>query len=277
MQSPFVFRSVFGRGGRRTAWFLLVALCCGFGGFGPAASLAGDDPPRDEPKTVEPLTIPKPWKKGLSKSSAKRTDADLPGAKLDIPVGQSTELLKLVNPQRHGKGDWKLRGTELAVTAAASPGRLMIPVIPKGSYVLTVEFTRQSDGMVGVILPVGPRQCLAAVNYQGAANGLDTIQGRPANDNQSTFQAALVNNRRYVLEISVRVDGRDAAVTVNLDDRPLVFYRGPLTGLALARPWSLGPRNCLGLAAQSDAVFHNVKFRPSGPVALVPPPLEPRR
>lgn len=231
----------------------------------------------DDSKAEKPLTIPKPWKKGLSKSPAKEADADRPDEKFNLPVGQWTELVTMVDPRRHAKGgQWKTRGDTLEVAAAESSGRAMIPVIPRGSYALKVEFTRKADGMVGVILPVGARQCLAAVNYQGAANGLDTIQGRPANDNSSTFQAAIVNGRRYALEISVRVEDRDAAVTVNLDDRPLVFYRGPAAALALAKPWSLGPRNCLGLAAQSDVVFHSVKFRPASPASLVPPPLEPR-
>lgn len=245
--------------------------------FAAMVAFAGDDPPRNESKSEKPLTIPKPWKKGLSKSSAKLTDAEPPDEKFAIPVGQWTELLPMVDPRRHAKGgEWKTRGDTLEVAAAESSGRAMVPVIPRGSYAIKVEFTRKADGLVGVILPVGTRQCLAAVNYQGAANGLDTIQGRPANDNQSTFQAALVNGRRYTLEISVRVEQRDAAVTVNLDDRPLMFYRGPATALALARLWSLGPRNCLGLAVQSDVVFHSVKFRPSSPASLVPPPLEPR-
>lgn len=242
-----------------------------------AVALAAMGEPGDDSKAEKPLTIPKPWKKGLSKSSAKQADAEQPDKKFNIPVGQWTELVTMVDPRRHARGgEWKTRGDTLEVAAAESSGRAMIPVMPRGSYAIKVEFTRKADGMVGVILPVGARQCLAAVNYQGAANGLDTIQGRPANDNPSTFQAAIVNGRRYALEISVRVEDRDAAVTVNLDDRPLVFYRGPVAALALAKPWSLGPRNCLGLAAQSDVVFHSVKFRPSSPASLVPPPLEPR-
>ena len=124
----------------------------------------------NDSKAEKPLTIPKPWKKGLSKSSAKQADAEQPDKKFNIPVGQWTELVTMVDPRRHARGgEWKTRGDTLEVAAAESSGRAMIPVMPRGSYAIKVEFTRKADGMVGVILPVGARQCLAAVNYQGCS------------------------------------------------------------------------------------------------------------
>ena len=124
--------------------------------------------------------------------------------------------------------------------------------------------------MVGVILPVGPRQCLLALGYGGTASGLDTVGGRRADDNATTFLGALNNNRRYTLEVTVRLDDDQAAVTANLDGRPLVFYRGPVRSLGLDDDWRIPRRKGLGLVAQSPAVFHSVQLKPISGKAKMP-------
>ncbi len=132
---------------------------------------------------------------------------------------------------------------------------------PGGTYDLKLEFTRtDSFEMLAVVLPVGTRQCLAAINFAGGASGLDMIDGRRAGDNASSFGGVLTNDRRYTLEISVQVDGQEAAVTAKLDGRPLFFYRGPVGSLALAKEWSIGSRNRLGLVSQASAVIHSFRL-----------------
>jgi hypothetical protein len=124
--------------------------------------------------------------------------------------------------------------------------------------------------MLGVVLPVGPRQCLAAINFGGGASGLDMIDGRRANDNTSSFGGVLSNDRRYALEISVEVDGQEAAVTAKLDGRPMFFYRGPVASLALAKEWSIGGRNRLGLVSQAPIVIHSFQLKaPPGRAMLL--------
>ena len=253
---------------------LAAAMILAVSGFGFPTAAAGDDQ-KEEPKADEPLpTIRKPWKRTVSKPSSPRSSTSdaQQGKTLDVPLGQWADLLRLVDTKKQAKGGtWKLGDAQLEVASAEAPARLMIPVAPKGSYTLKVEFTRRAEGMLGVILPVGSRQCLAAVNYQGGASGLDMIGGRRASDNPSTFQGALANDRRYTMEISVRLDGTEAAVTVTLDDRPFLFYRGPAAALALSKEWMLPGRTCLGLAAQSDVVFHSVKLRmTSGQASVLP-------
>jgi hypothetical protein len=245
----------------------LVGLMSG----GLVSPLPGQDdasPATRETASPEPAGIPKPWKKGLRRSVQQADSAD---AKAAFPPGQWTDVLKLVDPKKHAKaGDWARKDGGFEVASADSPGRLWLPVAPKGSYSLKVEFTRDSEGPLGVILAVGRRQCLVALGYHGAANGLDTVGGRRAHQNETTFQGGLVNGRRYTLEIDVRPDDDEAAITVNLDDRPWIFYRGPAAALGLNKEWGLPGRTCLGLAARCDAVFHSVKLRSSsGRVAVL--------
>jgi len=190
--------------------------------------------------------------------------ASAPPPSPGLPSGEWNELLTRIDVEKHGASPaWRLRGTELDVEPAGPAARLTIPVLPEGAYDLQIEFTRTDGfGLLGVILPVGPRQCLLALGYGGTASGLDTVDGRRADDNTTTFLGALNNNRRYTLEVTVRLDDDRAAVTATLDGRPLLFYRGPVRSLGLHADWRIPRRDCLGLAAQSPAVFHTVRLKP---------------
>jgi hypothetical protein len=181
------------------------------------------------------------------------------------------DLVKLIGQARPAASTgWELQGGELHVSPKGSPARLAIPVAPGGAYDLKLEFTRtDSFEMLGVVLPVGTRQCLAAINFGGGASGLDMIDGRRAGDNTSSFAGALSNDRRYTLEISVAVDGKEAAVTAKLDGRPMFFYRGPVASLALAKEWSIGGRNRLGLVSQATAVVHSFQLRATAGRAML--------
>jgi hypothetical protein len=180
-----------------------------------------------------------------------------------LTPGQWVDVVKSVDLKKRGAvGKWQMRDKELVVSAIDDPARLPLPVTPRGAYDVKIEFTRtDGDGTVGVILPVGSRQCLVAVNFGGGPSGIDMIDGRRANENDSAFPGALANDRRYTLEITVRLDQDQASLTATLDGRPLVFYRGPAASLALHKQWAIPTRNALGLAAQADAVFHRVQLR----------------
>jgi len=205
--------------------------------------------------------------KGYGTAPSARPDepaASAPSPSPGLPSGEWSELLTRIDVEKHSVAPaWRLRGTELEVEPKGAAARLTIPVVPQGAYDLRIELTRTDGfGLLGVILPVGPRQCLLALGYGGTASGLDTVDGRRAGDNTTTFLGALNNDRRYTLEVTVRLDDDRAAVTASLDGRPLLFYRGPLRSLGLHADWRIPRRDCLGLAAQSPAVFHTVRLKP---------------
>jgi hypothetical protein len=158
-------------------------------------------------------------------------------------------------------GKWQVQGGKLQALAENDTARLAIPLLPHGDYDLQIRFTRASHGVLGVALPIGARQCLALVGYQGGANGLDTIAGSRADSNASTFQGQLNNGRSYELNMAVRIDGDDVSVTITLDDRPWIFYRGPTAALALDEQWKLRKLRSLGLLAQADVTFQSIRLR----------------
>jgi len=247
--------------GRAATWYRLAL-----------ADLQGDDKSRVVRRLVEVKGFSRAaGSSGPTAAASRPTAAEESGSAPETATGKPlamsdngwADLLKLIDPARpRAASGWDLQGGELHVSPKGSPVRLAIPVAPGGSYDLKLEFTRtDSFEMLGVVLPVGSRQCLAAINFAGGASGLDTIDGRRAGDNTSSFGGVLTNDRRYTLEISVQVDGQEAAVTAKLDGRPMFFYRGPVASLALAKEWSIGSRNRLGLVSQASAVIHSFHLR----------------
>jgi hypothetical protein len=256
--------------GRAATWYRLAL-----------ADLQGDDKSRVVRRLAEA--------KGFSRTAGSSAPPAVASPAVAVETGPAAEpvkgkplamsengwadLLKLFDQARPAASSgWEFRGGELHVSPKGSPARLATAVAPGGSYDLKLEFTRtDSYEMLGVVLPVGTRQCLAAINFGGGASGLDTIDGRRASDNTSSFGGVLTNDRRYTLEISVEVDGQEAAVTAKLDGRPMFFYRGPVGSLALAKEWSIGSRSRLGLVSLASAVIHRFQLRaPPGRAMLLP-------
>lgn len=179
-----------------------------------------------------------------------------------VARGQTLDLVGVFDAKHAVRGTWRVTGNELHAADGETPARLVLPVAPGDVYSLKVEFTRTEDeGLVGFVLPVGNRQCLLALNVKGTANGLELVDGRGAAENATTVAAALAPGRRVSLEISVRVEGKEASITTTLDDRPFVFYRGPTASLGLPKDYVLPQKNALGLIATPGTVFHKLRFR----------------
>ena len=193
------------------------------------------------------------------------------GKSFAAPAGQWVDVIGSIDTAKDVlTGKWRVQGGKVEASAENDTARLAIPLLPQGDYDLQVKFTRASHGVLGIVLPVGTRQCLALIGYQGRANGLDTINGSRADSNASTFQGQLNNGRTYVLNIAVRIDGEDTAVTITLDERPWIFYRGPTASLGLEEQWKLRKLKSLGLLAQADVTFQSVRLRSvSGQVAAL--------
>ena len=185
--------------------------------------------------------------------------------KMPVPPdspGKWVDVISNVDPAKDVlAGKWQVKAGKLEVLADGETAQLAIPLLPQGDYDLQIKFTRHSHGVFGIVLPVGTRQCLALIGYRGGANGLDTVNGCRADANASTFQGQLNNGRSYVLEITVRIDGDVAAVTITLDDRPWIFYRGPVASLGVDQQWKLPKSKSLGLMAQADLTFQSVRLR----------------
>ena len=71
--------------------------------------------------------------------------------------------------------------------------------------------------------------------------------------------------------MSVSADDTEASITVNLDGRPLFFYRGPVAALSLHKDVKNARPGALALEAQCSLVLKAVRLRvKSGEASLLP-------
>ena len=191
--------------------------------------------------------------------------------------GRWIDLLPLADPAKDAvKGNWKRQGTALAIISQTPYGRIIMPVAPERSYELQVKFVRTSGGeCVTVILPVGSaRVVLMLSGWHGAASGLDTINGRRAEGNETTVRpGTLVNGREYALHITVAAKGDQAWIAVLLDGKPYINWRGPQSALSVHSDWDLREPGCLGLGTwKANVVFRSVRLKMrSGEARLLRP------
>ncbi len=208
------------------------------------------------------------------------------------PGGEWLDMLPLVDPAKDAvKGDWKRQGSALAILRPTQAGRIMIPVAPEGSYELQVKFVRTSgDDCVGVILPVGStRVMLKLSTVHGLCSGLEMINGKSTKNNKTAVRpGTLTNGHQYSVQVKVLVDGHQARITVTLDGKPFIAWRGAESALSVPSPIHLPKPGCLGLGVwESTVVFRSVRLkmlsgqarlrRPPGPAAPPRPSAPPTR
>lgn len=200
-----------------------------------------------------------------------------------IPPGQWVELLRLVDPARDAvNGKWEWQGDSLALTGGEGVRALMLPVRVTGSYELQVRFARTA-GYEGLVFPlaVGSAQTsLVLSGRAGAAHGLECINGKNCEDNETSVKpGVLQNNRVYSLHIRVTLEKDLAQVQAELDGSALLSWRGPVSALSAIDMWKLPLRNTIGLSSwASNVVYYSVRLkmlsgtdrslRPAGEVVL---------
>ncbi|MCS7303954.1 MAG: hypothetical protein NZ602_02440 [Thermoguttaceae bacterium] len=253
---------------RRAAWWYQRALpqATGLDKTKATARLAELTPPAETEKS-----------KPVAKKAAKSSPAGSGGGKLlPIPEGTSADLLKQIDPKKHRLvGDWVFRGGRLAgVPGPTGTAAFHIPVQPTGSYELQMDFARTAgEGMIGLLVPVGEQRCVVVLDCRPGVHGIDTVAGQRADNNSTTARGAIQTGRTYRLEIKVVPDGSEASVTVSLDDRPLLFYRGPAQDLQLHKEFTIRGVTGMALLSRCGLAVQSLQLRPrSGQVLLTEEP-----
>ena len=177
---------------------------------------------------AQPPDEPAPRRASGTAESAKA------GRTADLPRGQWTDVLKLVELKKRNRRSarggprrrrwfWKT-GIAGPCGNSRGPGRIV-----RLEDRVHPDRRRRDGGRdsAGRCSPVPGRSEL-----QGRAQRAGHDQRPPRQRQRQHGPRGLSNDRRYRLEINVRPDGSEAAVTVMLDDRTLFFYRGPAASLA---------------------------------------------
>jgi len=195
-----------------------------------------------------------------------------------IKPGIWVNVLPLVDPEKDAvKGTWKREGHAVVLKKAERYDRFVLPVIPKGSYRLHVEFVRVSgDGTVTVILPVGSTQVALLLSHMhGKVSGLEFIRGlSPQKGNETAVHTVQIQNGRpYALDVAVDLTDRTASIAAKLDGEVLLSWRGPTADLSLWPYWNLPAKECPALGACDGTVaYRAARLKMLSGEARVPPP-----
>jgi hypothetical protein len=160
-------------------------------------------------------------------------------------------LLAQINPPRDQvRGEWKMENGNL-ITARNEAATLVIPFPVPAEYTLTVVAERiAGNGSLNIGLVVGGRQTMLALEGWGImASGLNTVGGRTADSNATTFKSPVFPpGKPGTIVCSVRRSG----VRVSCNGRPVMDWSGDPEQLDLDRRfWTDIPAGQLFLGAWS--------------------------
>jgi hypothetical protein len=154
------------------------------------------------------------------------------------------DLLKLINPARdvvRSRNPWTHKGTSLVMPIDSGPANhLQLPTVVPAEYVLTVTATRMGTGKGPLVigLNVGGAPCRLVFHGSPIRNGLELVDGKPYDGNETTVEgakaAAIRPDRSTTIICSVRKTG----LVVTADDKTIIDWKGDSRRLSIDKVWS---------------------------------------
>jgi len=190
-------------------------------------------------------------------------------AELDKLIEQTlawTNLLVGLDAKKHAiNGSWARVGEALRCNA----GKLVCAALPftaTGGYELNVDVQRL-EGADGIFiqLPLPKGNCnLNLGGWDNAASGLEMIDGREANSNETTVSPSkLSEDKKHHLQVIVRPRGDSVDVFVRLDGEPYLNFSGKQDRLTASSVWGSSDRRNFAVGAYMTAVeFSRMRVRP---------------
>ncbi len=165
-----------------------------------------------------------------------------------VGPGRWIDLAPLVDTARDvAEGKAEREGTVLK-TFSAGNMRMTVPLVAQGDYEAEFAFRRTwGPGQLSFTLPVGSADVTLIVGgVAGAFSGLEKINGRGAEKNETVIRPSKFDNDRlYVVAVRVKTTGGQTHIESTLDGSPFVQWTGPVE--ALAASYQVAARGCFGL------------------------------
>ncbi len=142
------------------------------------------------------------------------------------------------------RGIWSRddRGLHYAADAG-TVGVLALPLVITGSHRWQIELSGMNAAGLGqfLVFPVGNswvRLLLDGGRNQDHLCGLERVNGylTSAEENPTTTSFHLEPNKKYLLQLDVRIEGRQAEVGAKIGDEKLFNWKGPAKDLSLGNP-----------------------------------------
>jgi len=181
-----------------------------------------------------------------------------------VPAGEELDLLKVFDAKLDAF-DATVRTTDAGVELAAEkPGRISLPVWPRGSYELRGSSTIPGEAEVVMLVPT-TRSRGAVVWRTKESSGLSMLDGKSSTDPNNpthTSPSKVQVGRRHAFRVRVVCDQADAEVVVELDGTPYFSWKGPEAKISLWSGWDVPHQRtiCLGVE-QGAAVYHDLTLK----------------
>lgn len=178
------------------------------------------------------------------------------------------DLLALVDPAKYTvAGQWTREDGQLT-GADRQYALATVPITATGSYDLQLAFTPKSGHHAGVILPLGAgRTTLGIGSYYGTRAGLSLVaghklgEGNPTTVKSEDKKTFLTVGARTTVNVSVRIKGAQADVTVTMNGEKIIAWSGKHLSLTVSDSWPL-PANTFGLASHGSTIlWHTARLR----------------
>ena len=190
-------------------------------------------------------------------------------------AGRWVDLLTLIDPGRDViHGQWTRHNDSLTCDAIDT-ARIRLPVKTDGDFDLEIEFTASSlkDGLI-FRFPVGKEPCRYWLLHSRTYSGIEFLDGRAAQNNDTTRVVSLKPKHRYKWRASVRVDDTSASIRIVLDKQTLVDWSGSMQRLRSLRNshykpsrhpvWLTGEDLFTLAAIDNEMIYHSIRFRAPG-------------
>jgi hypothetical protein len=179
--------------------------------------------------------------------------------------GRWMDLLKGIDlvSNRVGGGQWQKTTEGLLLTGSDnSNSRMVLPVIPEGSYEFEFQFVRKRGIEIDAFLPVGKGATTLVINgFGGPISALLLVRGALSDD--AIFRnTQIVNGRPSVVRVRVVLDKDNAQVAVEMDGKEILAWKGPQSALSPHPLWTLPDLRWLGIGGlSSDVLFQGARLR----------------
>jgi hypothetical protein len=156
---------------------------------------------------------------------------------------QWLDVLSLIDLEKQPpqRGNWSRDDKGLHYAAeAGTMGILPLPLVITGSHRWQIEISSMNVAGLGqfLVFPVGGnwvRLMLDGGRNQAHACGLERVNGFPvtAAENPTATVFDLKPGRKYLLQLEVRLSGREAEIQAKIDGDKLFDWKGPIRELSV--------------------------------------------
>lgn len=198
-------------------------------------------------------------------SSAPSSAPEVKAPPLPPPANPEVNVLsRLDSGQDAVTGSWGYDGKSLVSPREGGPYYYRLPYEPPEEYDLAFTLERRSGTVLAIKLCSGATPFTITLDKVGTASGLELLDGRPVESNESFRRGAVFTNRKPA---AVKCSVRKGRVTVTVEGRAVVDWSGDFKRLSSAASWAPSNPRAMHLGTfDSEYVFTSISVTPvSGP------------